>query len=77
MPKTYPPEDIVTADQATKLVAELVKAHGTVAVAAKRWKCSVQMVHMVVRGTRRPTPGMLKELKLKPFPETARYLRVK
>jgi len=62
-----------TAEQVTALVGARVKELGSVALAAKQWKVSNQMVHMVQKGDRRPTPDMLDDLGLEKSPEVITY----
>lgn len=71
MPKK--PDDIITAEQAADLVAAKAKEHGTINDAAATWGCSAQMVHMVIKGARRPTPAMLDALGLEPVPDPIHY----
>ena len=65
--------EIITEAQVTALVGQRVKELGTVALAAKAWNTSPQMVHMVQKGNRRPTPEMLDDLGLERSPAVLSY----
>lgn len=66
-------EERLTEKQAAALVADKVKELGSAAVAAQAWECTPQMVHMVVKGARRPTKQMLKALGIEKVPNVVIY----
>lgn len=66
---------ILSADEVTALVRAKVAEHGSVAKAAADWGVTPQMVHMVVKGRRRPAPAMLEELQLEEVPTAVTYRR--
>lgn len=64
------PEEIIT------LLDGKVHEYGSVASAAKAWGVTPQMVHMVIKGVRPPSPGMLADLGLEKAPPEIKYRRL-
>lgn len=65
----------LTAAQAVTMVKERVQQYGGVTAASTIWECTPQMVHMVQKGSRRPTPKMLEDLQLEEIPAEVSYRR--
>ncbi len=53
-----------TGEQVAAMVRETAEELGSVPNAAQKWGCSAQMVHMVIKGERPPSQGMLDYFKL-------------
>ena len=53
---------LIEEDEVRTLIEAKIAEIGSPRKAAKRWGCSVQMVHLVRRKERRPTAEMLKDV---------------
>lgn len=67
--------DTVTEDEARAMVQNRATELGGVGKAAETWAVSPQMVHMVIKGTRRPSKPMLDDLGLEEIPPVVTYRR--
>lgn len=57
-------DELITAETIGSLVSARAAELGSISDAAKVWKVSVQMVHMVINGRRRPSDSMLADMNL-------------
>lgn len=71
MAKSSP--ETFTVSQVADMAKAKAEGYGSIAEAAARWGCSQQMVHMVTKGQRRPTPAMLQDLELEPVTAEITY----
>lgn len=77
MPDKSRAGELLSAAEASEMVAIRVAELGGLPPAGKRWKISPQMVHMVVRQKRRLTATMLKDLRLIAIHSDVQYRRLR
>jgi len=63
----------LSAKKVASLVSESVERLGGLTKAGLHWNVSAEMVRMVIKGRRRPTPAMLRELRLQEIRSEIRY----